>query len=330
MLQTYSSRPVLSAQPDETPAGMASGARPIWFDLLNPTPAETREVEAHLGIEIPTRDEMQEIELSARLYQEAGAEFMTVTVATELDGDEPVKAPISFIMKDGTLVTVRYADPKPFQLFAARLQRQNGTLCDSGEQVLLCLIEATVDRMADVLERVGNDIDAVSREVFSRKKQTVTKKTRNLEQLIAQIGGKGEVLTTARESLVSIARMVAYYMAVEGKALRKSGKDSRQRMKLVQRDAASLGDHAQFLSAKINFLLDATLGLINLEQNQIIKIFSVAAVVFLPPTLVASIYGMNFQLMPELSWQFGYPFAIGLMMLSALLPYLYFKRKGWL
>ncbi len=299
MLQTYSSRAALPANAANAPLETAADNRIVWFDLQNPTPSETREVETHLGIEIPTRDEMQEIELSARLYQESGAEFMTVTVATELDGDEPVKTPISFIMKDGTLVTVRYADPKPFQVFTARLQRQNGTLCDSGEQALLGLIESIIDRMADVLERVGNDIDAVSREVFSRRKQTVTKKTRNLEQLITQIGGKGEVLTTVRESLVSIARMVAYYMAVEGKALRKSGKDSRQRMKLVQRDAASLGDHAQFLSAKINFLLDATLGLINLEQNQIIKIFSVAAVVFLPPTLVASIYGMNFEIMPN-------------------------------
>jgi magnesium transporter len=131
-----------------------------------------------------------------------------------------------------------------------------------------------------------------------------------------------------QESLVSTSRLIAYYAAVQ-----EAGDDSRttkQLMRIIRRDATALGEHARALSSRLDFLLNATLGLINLEQNQIIKIFSVAAVVFLPPTLVASIYGMNFDFMPELSWVLGYPWAIGLMMLSALLPFLYFKRKGWL
>ena len=136
-------------------------------------------------------------------------------------------------------------------------------------------------------------------------------------------------MTVIRESLVSIGRLVAYHVALEGMGPRKAGKESRQRIKLIQRDATSLGDHALFLSNKINFLLDATLGLINLEQNQIIKIFTVASVVFLPPTLVASAYGMNFEVMPELQWHLGYPYAVGLMIVSALMPFLYFKRRGW-
>jgi magnesium transporter len=134
-----------------------------------------------------------------------------------------------------------------------------------------------------------------------------------------------------RESLVSIGRMGAYMSAVlDAMKQAKEMKDHRARLKILQRDIASLTDHSSFLSSKINFLLDAVLGLINIEQAGIIKIFSVAAVVFLPPTLVASIYGMNFRVMPELEWTYGYPFAIGLMVLSALLPWLYFKRKGWL
>ncbi|WP_046120106.1 magnesium transporter CorA family protein [Ensifer aridi] len=310
--------------------GLASQEPMIWFDLFNPSSEETRLVEDRLGIEIPTRDEMQEIELSDRLYQEDGAEFMTMTATAKLDSDYPVKVPVTFILKGTTLVTVRHADPKPFQIYANRIQKPNGAVCETGELVMLGLLEAMIDRTADALERAGSDIDAISREVFRKSNASATKKTRDLQSLIEQIGQKGDLLTVIRESLVSIGRLVAYHVAIEGSTPRKAAKESRQRVKLIQRDAASLGDHALFLSNKINFLLDATLGLINLEQNQIIKIFSVAAVVFLPPTLVASIYGMNFEAMPELHWKLGYPFGLAAMVISALLPYLYFKRRGWL
>jgi magnesium transporter len=191
------------------------------------------------------------------------------------------------------------------------------------------LLEAIIDRIADALETVGTEVDGLSREVFRNKAANVSKKTRDLRSVIEQIGSKGDFLTMIRESLLSIARHVAYYSALDT-AEHRMNKDARQRAKLVQRDVAFLSDHASFLSSKIDFLLDATLGLINLEQSQTIKIFSVAAVVFLPPTLVASIYGMNFESMPELEWLLGYPLALGLMLLSAALPYLYFKRRGWL
>ncbi|MDW9638807.1 magnesium transporter CorA family protein [Sinorhizobium meliloti] len=310
--------------------GLACQEPVIWFDLFNPSSEETLLVEERLGIAIPTRDEMQEIELSDRLYQEDGAEFMTMTATAKLDSDYPAKVPVTFILKGATLVTVRHAEPKPFQVYANRIMKPNGAACETGELVMLGLLEAMIDRTADALERAGNDVDQISREVFRKSNASATKKTRDLQSLIEQIGQKGDLLTVIRESLVSIGRLVAYHVAIEGSTPRKAAKESRQRIKLVQRDAASLGDHALFLSNKINFLLDATLGLINLEQNQIIKIFSVAAVVFLPPTLVASIYGMNFEVMPELTWRFGYPYALILMVASALLPYVYFKRRGWL
>ncbi|MDE4600045.1 magnesium transporter CorA family protein [Sinorhizobium meliloti] len=310
--------------------GLACQEPVIWFDLFNPSSEETRLAEERLGIAIPTRDEMQEIELSDRLYQEDGAEFMTMTATAKLDSDYPAKVPVTFILKGATLVTVRHAEPKPFQVYANRIMKPNGAACETGELVMLGLLEAMIDRTADALERAGNDVDQISREVFRKSNASATKKTRDLQSLIEQIGQKGDLLTVIRESLVSIGRLVAYHVAIEGSTPRKAAKESRQRIKLVQRDAASLGDHALFLSNKINFLLDATLGLINLEQNQIIKIFSVAAVVFLPPTLVASIYGMNFEVMPELTWRFGYPYALILMIASALLPYVYFKRRGWL
>ncbi len=299
----------------------------VWIDLLNPTVEEDRAVEKLLGISIPTRDEMEEIELSSRLYHEDGAEFMTMTVIVNMDGEEPMKTPVTFILKGKTLVTVRYAEPKPFLAYATRAQRPNSVVCNTGEFIMLGLVEAIIARMADTLEKTGIEIDLMSRSVFSsRVMQKNKKKTLDLQSVIQQIGHKGDVLTMLQESLITVSRMVTYHSTLSNDR----DKATQQHMKLLYRDAASLSEHATFLSHKITFLLDATLGLISLEQNQIIKMFSVAAVVFLPPTLVASIYGMNFDYMPELQWLAGYPWALGLMALSAVLPYLYSKKRGWL
>jgi magnesium transporter len=300
-----------------------------WIDLINPVPAEVSRVQAMLAVEIPSREDMQEIEYSSRLYSEDGAEFLTVAAVTQLDADEPVMTPISFILKGSTLVTVRYAEPKPFIGFTLRAQKPHAVPCSTGQLVMYGLLEAMIDRMADALERVGTEIDHISRGVFRAPPSRAAVKSRNLQQVIEQIGRKGDLITMVRESLVTFYRLLTYHAAIDetGKQQRKEG---RARIKLLQRDIASLNDHATFLSSKINFLLDATLGLINLEQNQIIKIFSIAAVVFLPPTLVASIYGMNFDHMPELKWLLGYPWALGLMLISAILPFAYFKKRGWL
>jgi magnesium transporter len=305
------------------------GGSAVWYNLTDPTKAEDDFVEQCLGIDIPTRAEMDDIEPSARLYNEDGAEFMTITALVNSDTDEPMKTPITFVLRNNQLVTVRYADPKPFKLFERLVTRPTNNVYTTGEKVMLGLIEAIIDRLAQLLETTGDEIDQISREVFGNKSRMPTRKTRDLETLIERIGKKGDILTLARESLVSITRLSSFHQSSEtqnGKAAR----DLRQELKVLQRDAAALSDHAAFLNAKINFLLDATLGLINLEQNQIIKIFSVAAVVFLPPTLVASVYGMNFDAMPELHFSFGYPLALLLMVISAILPFWFFKRRGWL
>ena len=301
---------------------------PVWLDLIQPTDDETRRVEQALGVAIPTRAEMEEIELSARLYVEDGAIFMTMTALTNLDTDVPIKTPITFVLKGDSLITVRHAEPKPFLAYLSRAQRLAGVPHERGEQIMLGLLEAMIDRTADALERIGNETDGISREVFKQSKTKANKKTRDLENVIAQVGHKAELLTMVQESLVSTSRLVAYFSATQDSS--DDDKDTRYLVRLIQRDATSLGEHARALSSRLDFLLNATLGMINLEQNQIIKIFSVAAVVFLPPTLVASIYGMNFDFMPELSWRLGYPGALSLMVLSAILPFLYFKRKGWL
>ncbi len=301
----------------------------VWFDLLNPTDEERSAVERALGIVIPSREEMEEIELSARLYQEGDTRFMTMTALSGLDTDAPERSPVTFVLKDRHLVTIRFAEPKPFKAFINRAQREKTVACATGEQVMLGLLEAMSDRIADALEKASGDVDMLSREIFTDAKQKTNKKTRDLKSVIIQIGRRSEVLTIIQESLVSIGRLVAYHGALEP-AQRPEGKAARHYIKLIQRDAGSLGEYAESLNTRLTFLLDATLGMINLEQNGIIKIFSVAAVVFLPPTLVASIYGMNFEVMPELDWFFGYPFALGLMVVFAILPFFFFKRKGWL
>ena len=328
MLRAYTRDGNRLVPTDIDPTAETGIGNAVWYSLTDPTRDEDKFVESCLGIDIPTRREMQDIEPSARLYSEEGAEFMTITALIDDETGQVLKTPITFVLRNDQLVTVRYADPKPFRLYERLVARPaSGEI--TGERVMIGLLESFIDRLAQLLENTGDGIDLISREVFGNKSTKPTRKTRDLQSLIEQIGKKGDVLTLARESLVSISRLVSYHQSA-GTDDQRAARDRKQDLKVLQRDAAALSDHATFLSDKVTFLLDATLGLINLEQNQIIKIFSVAAVVFLPPTLVASVYGMNFNVMPELTWSFGYPFAIGLMVLSALLPYLFFKRSGWL
>lgn len=299
----------------------------VWVDLVSPTGGEETTVETWLGTAIPTREEMEEIEISSRLYHEGGALFMTASLPAQTDDDDPVMAPVTFVLAGPRLVTIRYHEPRAFQTFPKRAEKV-ATGCTTSETIMMGLLEAVVDRLADVLERAGRDIDKISRDIFRSTAKKPSKRDRDFHRLLRTIGRKEDLTSHIRDSLMTLQRLSGFL----GNALTqdKDGKDIRARVKTLSRDVASLSDHAAFMSQKITFLLDATLGMINIEQNAIIKIFSVAAVVFLPPTLVASIYGMNFGLMPELRWELGYPFALLLMVLSAALPYLYFKRRGWL
>lgn len=296
----------------------ASG-RPVWIDLLEPSPEEERQVEASLGIDVPTHEEMQEIEASSRLYVEDGALFMTVSVLHKATTDAPESSAVTFILAKDTLVTLRYADPLPFQTLTRKIERSPGLGGGSAESILMGLLEQIVDRLADIMEACVADLEAISREVFGEDGG------HNHKNVLRRVGRVGDLATKAKESLLSLNRMVLFLTAQP-----QIGKETRTRLKTLSRDVLSITEHATFVASKVTFLLDATLGLINIEQNNIIKIFSVAAVAFLPPTLIASIYGMNFRALPELEWTFGYPMALGLMVLSAVLPILYFKRKGWL
>jgi magnesium transporter len=307
-------------------AGAAVPADAVWFDLVSPTPEEDRAIEPVLGISIPTREEMAEIEPSSRLYIENGARFMTATLLYGSDTDRPNTTPITFILSGGKLITVRYEEPRPFVRLAQKLTR----VCPpnmTGEGVMIDLLDGIIDRAADVLERDSAEIEIVSRRVFghgrARKGPAET-----YHEILRNIGRKADLTSKARESLVSIGRLVLF-LANEADTIRLP-KEQRAQLKSMARDVASLTDHATFLANKIQFLLDATLGMVNIDQTNVIKIFSVVAVVLLPPTLVASIYGMNFKFMPELGWTFGYPWALLLMAISAVLPYLYFKWQRWL
>ena len=302
----------------------------VWIDLLHPTPDEDRFVEKIIGVSIPTREEMEEIEMSSRLYSEDGGEFMTIAGLAQLDTDSPLLSPVTFVVKGAILVTVRLADPRPFQTFSSRAQRTGTLNVSTGEQIMLGLLEALIDRVADALERVGAKIDVISHEVFRQANPASAGKTKDFKSIIVEIAREGDTLSLVRESLVSIARVLTYHTAVTEDANKKAIKDTRQRIRSIQRDVSSLLDHSTYLSSKVTFLLDSTLGLINIEQSQIIKIFSIASVCLMPPTLIASIYGMNFKHMPELEWPIGYPLSLLLMVITAIIPFVYFRRKGWL
>ncbi len=293
----------------------------IWFDLADPTEAEEIAVEELLGVDVPTREEMEEIEDSSRLYVEEGSIFMTATLLSAVATGYSERGPVTFILAGRRLVTLRYHEPSMFRTFPARAEKSS-LGCVDGESVLMALLDAIVDRLADILEKVGRDLELVSRALFRRDEGGGP---RDYTDVLREVGRLGDLVSNVLDSLISVERMLVFMGPANGAA-----KESKGRLKTLSRDTRFLTEHASFLAQKITFLLDATLGMIGIEQNATIKIFSVAAVVFLPPTLIASIYGMNFGVMPELHWAWGYPFAIGLMIASAVLSFWIFKKRGWL
>jgi magnesium transporter len=297
----------------------------VWIDMVTPTVQEDKLVEKLLGIAVPTREEMQEIEVSSRLYVENGARYMTATLMCQSETATPKTTPVTFILSGHKLATVRYDDPRPFAIVEHKLARACPPKV-SGEAVLMDLLDAVIDRSADILERIGAEVDQVSHSIFEPEEEAAPP---SYNDVLKALGRKGDLTSKVRESLVSIGRLLLF-LANEADNM-KWPKDTRAQLQSMQRDTISLSDHVTYLSNKITFLLDALLGIVSIQQNDIIKIFSIAAVVFMPPTLVASIYGMNFHKnMIELEWDFGYPFALFLMVLVAVLPLLFFKWKKWL
>jgi magnesium transporter len=327
MIRVYSASPQcdgLSSHLLESVEPLGPGV--LWVDMINPTQEEDRKVEDYLNISIPTREEMKDIEPSELLWNENGATYMTGRLLYKVETDEPSLCGVTFILKDQALVTVRYEEPRAFGMFTSRICRDSNT-AKTNEGLLGGLIETIIDRAADVLQDAGDKIDKLSRLVFADKRD-ISLRHKEYRYVLRRLGWFADLISKQRESMVSIERILLFLSAHYRTA--RVPQELKEAIRSAMRDVQSLEEHSSFLSNKIQFLLDATLGLVNLDQNNIIKLFSVMAVIFMPPTLIASIYGMNFKHMPELGWDLGYPMALFLMILVAIVPYLFFRLKKWL
>lgn len=308
--------------------GAETGGEPlpagtVWLDLLNPTPDEQARAEALMGVALPTREQMAEIEESSRLRVLPGAVHMTVMALVWADTDQPRITPVSFVLAGGRLATIHHIDPQPFLAFRRRTAR-SGFPATTGETVLMALVEALVERTAGVLRRVGLELDTMGSRAFRGRALRPRGETRDDTRTLKRIGHTGHLAAKAHVSLASLHRMLTFLVRGEGWT---TAKPTRRWARAALQDVTGLDEYARFLSGKVKLLLDTTLGRIGAEQNEIVKIVSILTVGLFPPTLVASIYGMNFVHMPEKDWAWGYPTAILLMVAAAVLPMLFFKAK---
>jgi len=299
-----------------------------WIDLEEPTDEEEKLVERCIGLNVPTQQEMAEIEPSSRLYDRDGVLFMTVSVLFGVVDGQPSTTPIGFVLARDRLVTIRYATPKPVLSFSDHVRREPDLARDA-TTVLIRLLDAIIDRLADELENVGSEMEHISAHIFARDIEARRIPAARLTALLTRIGRVQTLLTKIRYSAVSTNRMLSF-LGGSNRMHDAAQLDARHHLSSLTTDVMSLSEHSSFLADNLTFLLDASLGLISIEQNAAMKLFSWAAVVFLPPTLIAGVFGMNFHHMPELDWVWGYPASLILMLASMILPYLYFKRRGWI
>lgn len=295
----------------------------VWIDLFSPTKQEEFLIEDKLNLQIPTKYESNEIEPSSRLYTQKDNLFMTTTMVVMADFPGATTDIVTYILTKNKLITVRYNEFQAFRKFSEKLL--NSEIKDATAlSILIQLLDATVDRLADILENISQTFDSISQQIFHQS--NTTKQKINYKKTLQSIGAKGDLATKVNESLVTLTRLISFLEQVKNTEL---SKDFRVFLNIVDRDINALREYATFLFNKCNFLLSATFGMVGITQTNTIQIFSVAAVIFLPPTLIASIYGMNFKYMPELNWLLGYPWALILMFFSGWLPYKYFKAKKW-
>jgi magnesium transporter len=301
-----------------------SGA--IWIDLCDPTDDERAEVERVSGFRVPTKSAISEIETSSRVFTENGAMYLSTPLPASGDARESLTA-AGFVLTKGLLLTVRFSDNPVFETLYASCEKTGPhSACD----VFLRILEALVDRSADTLEHTSAELDGLSQRAFhaddahSRK---VKEASDALRRALRKLGQKSDWISQIRDTLLGLGRMTAFVSETGDSVL---AAEDVPRIKALRADIASLNDYQAHLLGKVQFLLDATLGFINIEQNDIVKTLTIVSVVGVPPVLVAGIYGMNFRLMPELGWTFGYPFALALMVITALLPIAWFKWRGWM
>ena len=297
----------------------------VWVDLFDPSPDEIARVSGECGVEVPSRESLQEIETSSRLRAEGTVLYLSMPLALQ---DAAGFAPIPFgmILSPTLLVTVRYSDLHAIAETQSRLEREPDL---GSEAVFGVLIDAMVDFSADMLEKLSSELAAVSARTFTGQGASLPRDnrfTRALRDNLTAVGTAGDHLSRIRESLLGLQRITGF---VSERGADWLLPDLKTRLLVARQDLTSLVDFESHLSGKTQFLLDAILGFISTEQNDIFKVLTIVSVVGIPPTLIASMYGMNFHYMPELSWRYGYPYGLGLIALSILVPILWFKRRGW-
>ncbi len=299
-----------------------------WIDAVRPDPQEIAFLERTLGTEVPTLETLSEIETSSRLRSEKDWLRLSIPMIHRKDGFMPALTPLGFILSRDILLTVRFEHMKAFDVpeILSRCPMQAG-----GPSALVAILEVIVDHAADVLEGVGSDLDCLSEEIFETNAANVRrhKPRKDGEQLrlvLRKVGRSGDLTSKIEDMLLGMARMVPYVAANAAPYLEAG---IRAKLKSLQRDIASLNDYERSLTDKSQFLLDATLGLTNINQNDIFRLLTVVSVIGIPPTFVASMYGMNFKNIPEFDWSYGYQFGLLLIALSAIIPIIWFKRRGW-
>ncbi|QBR70813.1 magnesium transporter CorA [Beijerinckiaceae bacterium] len=300
-----------------------------WIDALRPDAREINFLERTLGIELPTLEELSEIQTSRRLRSEGNRLFLSIPMVYRKDGFTPAVTPLGLILSKDILVTVRFKPLKAFDEVMDCISRH--PLPAGGPGALIALLEVIIDHVADLLEGVGGDLDRLSDEIFSANNTNGRgHKPREdgdkLRFVLKKVGRFGELTSKIEDFLLGMGRILPYALTNAASYLEA---DVRAKLKGLQRDIASINDYETHLTNKIQFLLDAILGLTNIDQNNIFRILTVVSVVGIPPTFFASMYGMNFKFMPEYDWTYGYPYALCLIAASALIPIVWFKWRGW-
>jgi magnesium transporter len=320
MLSTYPTFEHAEASP------AASQVR--WLDLLNPTDDERAGIESKYGLKLPSRQELSEVESSSRVSEKSGVLFLSMPIVSHAGALDQPPSPVGFVLSKELLVTIRYTQLRAFDMAAAKFSKENGP--GTSIEAFAALVDHMVDLSADLLEEIAAQLDAVSRAVFPKlreKRRHVSRSNDALRDVLIDVGSAGERLSRIRDILLGLQRIVPFVFGTERDWI---SQKMQGRLKAAQTDLLSLTDYETHLYGKVQFLLDAVLGFINTRQNDIFTVLTIVSVVGIPPTLVASIYGMNFKNMPELDWAWGYQYGLALIVLSTVLPILWFKWRGWL
>lgn len=300
---------------------------PLWVDLFEPTEEEIKNVEQRFLVKLPPHSKLHDIELSNRFYEEENTCFLTATITTKVETDNPETHVMLFVIIQNVLITLRYSDPTPILNLIRRIDTNHVYVADASD-MLFHIIEAMIGRIADLLQTIGKKSEFLSKVIINSVKEGKAKsENQSLSKCLCDINQHENLLSKSYQSLISFQLLLDF---MQQSSVTKPTEEISKKTFVVEKDIKALIAQSDFLSQKLEFLLNSALGMINIKQNNIIKMFTVLAMIFMPPTLIASLYGMNFHFMPELNWIFGYPLAIVMMVLSSFIPYKFFKHKGWI